>query len=164
MRRHCYKHEHCCGFAAVHSLIKKILYNTNSTWVYGPADLPLIPDPDQPDTANQKIYVGCLFATPISSINEAVVKQLNTLEYGDYSKYQIDVTDPYQFVTVAVPQGKKVFVDNGIGEKTAFYSTANVNGEPWYCNGEKQIMIDDAIYNVYGLYTAGTGLIYIYIE
>lgn len=56
-------------------------------------------------------------------------------------------------------------MENPGGGKAEFYTDAiDVFDKPWYCNGEAQVDVDGLTYDIYGVYTAASGELYIYIE
>lgn len=130
-------------------------------------------EPDTPDTpippVNNNIYVGAIsmpttMITSFKDITENDAKQLTVLSDGVYTKYQIDASQ-YTLVTVIVPEHRKVFMDDGFGNKIQFYTNATDGyGEPFYSNGEISLTIDETVHKVYGIFTLAAGTIYIYVE
>lgn len=156
-----------------------------------PEDTPIIPDnpdaddPDNPDTPdnpdnpnnpdnpdapiNNAIYIGTI-SMPITGIKsfkdvtQADIKKLTSVADGTYNKYEIQVNS-YDLITVAVPSNRKVYCDDGFGGKIPFYvDIVDAYGQPFYCNGDVTLTIDNAVYAIYGLFTGAAGTLYIYIE
>lgn len=163
MQQHCCN-KSCCGWKAVYNTIKKVLHGTQLKSINILEKDPNKPEQIDPVVSHAPIYVGNLpFMSP-SAITGADIKfYLDELEYGTYQQYKIGALK-WSFVTVAVPHGLKVYVDS-MGSKTKFYTDAvDTSDKPWYCNGEVQVDVDGLAYDIYGMYTAASGELYIYIE
>lgn len=164
MRQHCCNK--CCSWKAVYNTIKKVLHGTQVKFIDVLEKDPSKPEQIDPEVSWAPIYVGNLPVMSPSIITGADIKSyLNELEYGTYQRYKIDAQQ-FSFVTIAVPHGLKVcYMEDLAGGKAEFYTDAtDVFGKPWYCNGEVQVDVDGLTYDIYGMYTAASGELYIYIE
>ena len=159
----------CCHHGQLLRLVKKVLYGTQQSPVPTPPGSDTPDNPDQPEPTKSGIYVGTISALDdqilsFTDITETHLKQFTTLSNGVYDHYEIRANQ-YDLIVVAVPTNRKVYMDNGFGDKVEFYVNASDKyGQPFYCNGDITKTVDGIEYRLYGLFTAASGLLYIYIE
>lgn len=132
-------------------------------------DTPVVPDDPVTPPASKYVYVGTLSLPKlgIGSMNQITAEHIETLEKlsdGVYTRKPVVATQ-YDIIVVAVPTTRTVYVDDGLSNKTAFYTNyTDVDGMPFYANGEIFCEVGDETYAIYGVLTAISGTNYIYIE